>query len=168
MTDAKDYQDILIYNNDFQNAVQGLSIIGMSRTIMDTRFNSPLGQMSVIEYMASHEGIDSIKATKHTDEKARWILIVWKDQFDNAKSFVKDFLDKIFLTHLPGINHQDYLQQNTTFDTPPSLHNPQPFGSAMQERAHTTSNRIRASHKAKFSNNNKTHNAWHAPPSIRL
>ena len=96
MTDAKDYREMLINNNDFQNAVQGLSIIGMSRAAMDTNIITPLGTMSVIEYMASHDGINSIESTKHSDEKGRWILIVWKDKYDAAKAFVHGLLDKLF------------------------------------------------------------------------
>ena len=93
MTDAKDYREMLIYYNNFQNAIQGLPIIGMSRSTMETVFQSPKGAMSVIDFLASHPGVDSIEATKHTEEKGRWIMIVWKEHFESVKSFAHEFCE---------------------------------------------------------------------------
>ena len=74
----------------------------------------------------------------------------------------------VFSKHISEITHHEYMQQNPSFDSPPMLYVPQPFGSARQARAQSTSNRISASHKAKFSNAHKTPNAWQVPPQIVL
>ena len=64
MADVNQYKKIIMWNNDRQNEVQGVTMVGLAPNILTNQLTlTDDTQLSVLTYLRSHEAILSIEPT---------------------------------------------------------------------------------------------------------
>lgn len=156
------YKDVLVANNVFQNAVQGISIVGVSRTAMSSSLTRAGKTQEIREWILDHPGTEYVEPTDDTDKDGRWIVVVLRDEFDNVKAW----LERV-LTEIPNLLTEDEKQRcQTDFDIfPPCLHIKAPLGGKMQQGSEESYTRImNNSRRYSDSSSKPTTKTWKKPP----
>lgn len=71
MTNHLKYREVLVANNDFQNAVQGISIIGLPRQATRLTYTRGNHNKTIKEWLIDHTGIEQLEPTNETDTEGR-------------------------------------------------------------------------------------------------
>ena len=163
MNDREKFRQVLIHNNDFQNAVQGLSIIGLSRIGMYTELTRGDDTKTIHEWLLDFSGIEQVESTEETDSKGRWITIVLRDEFENAKSWIDEILSSVD-DILSDTERQSCIDTFEYF--PPCLYVRAPLGGSMQrssEASYTAITTRGERYSTSSSSNRSNTNKWEQP-----
>ena len=102
--------------------------------------------------------MEIIEPTDESDTDSRWIVVVLRDEYENAKQWVAGIISKI-----PDILTEfDYKVFEAKFEIfPPALFTNAPLGGKMQKETNETYERVMA-RKDRYTKTNpkKTSNAW--------
>ena len=96
-----------MWNNDCQNEVQGITMVGLAPDILTNLLTLTDGsQLSVLKYLVSHKSILSMDLTYLSNTTGRYIFIVKKSMFPEAKRFIQEFCTTHFYTMFPTTQHE--------------------------------------------------------------
>ena len=118
---VSDYKKVMIINNDRQNAVQGITVHGFSTELFRSLYISPDGDdkyegYEVNDYFKASPAIISIEKTAKSSIIGRYIFIVDKEKFDDAKDLIDDFCRHAFRKiYRTSIDRDNYKQRVGSF-----------------------------------------------------
>jgi hypothetical protein len=146
------YKNVLMANNDFQNSVQGISIIGLPRSAMYLSYTRNTSTKELQDWFLAHSGVEYVEPTAETDSEGRWIIIVLRDEFENAKHWIEDILNLV-----PSLMTDD---ECTHFKShyqifPPCLYTKAPLGGKIQQGSEESYDRI-MNNLSRYSNNSSS------------
>ena len=120
MTTAEQVKELLINNNDIQNSVQAISVVGLPRLAfeLDHCHNN---QVKTIRQWTLHPpGVEMIEPTDESNKYERWIVVVLRDKYENTRQWILKILSNVpsLMTEFDykvietkfEISHQHYLQ----------------------------------------------------------
>lgn len=130
MTSPEIYRAGLNNNNTFLNNTSSIVIVGMSNNASNIRIpyhpkpHLPMIHDTILNILASHEGIMSIESTQRTSDLGKWFVVIHK----NHQTAVKAFLDinlpllwervpkkpGFLLPEFPHPRRSDYRSQQST------------------------------------------------------
>lgn len=154
MTSPELYRNILIGNNDMQNELTSIPIVAMPRELFDESKPSTNGvEKSIYDLFMHTAAIESIQATQHTDTKGRWLVLVYKTSYDEAKAHIQN----MFETIIPSLPNSKLAKYTAKMGSLPKIYTPSPFGCEIHEKAESLALRLSRLHAiADPSNNNST------------
>jgi hypothetical protein len=91
------YQKYMMINNDRQNEVQGLVVRGFSNEFLTRAMDiEDEDSISVGEYVVEHPSVVSIQETHHTKEQGKFIIIVLKEGYQDARTLLSNICETQF------------------------------------------------------------------------
>ena len=91
-----DYKKYIVLNNDRQNAIQGVTVQGFSQELLRKDIPDGIASSRVDEYFLDQPFIVSIQETNSSTTQGRYIFIVQKTDYNQARTFIEDFCQNIF------------------------------------------------------------------------
>ena len=92
MADINQYKKIIMWNNDRQNEVQGVTMVGLAPSILNNTLHLIDGsEMTVAKYLLSHDAILSMEPMYLSESTGRYIFILKKPSFKKLAALFKNF-----------------------------------------------------------------------------
>ena len=141
MTTADQVKDLLINNNDIQNSVQGISIMGLPEMAFNLEYCNNNQVKTIEQWILHHPGVETIEPTDDSYSDGRWIVVVLRDEYDNVKQWISEIIDQI-----PALlSDREYGVFKSRYEIfPPALFTNAPLGGKMQKEVHETYDRVMA------------------------
>ena len=141
MTTADQVKELLINNNDIQNSVQGLSIMGLPEMAFELEYSNNNQVKTIEQWIYHHPGVETIEPTDDSYADGRWIVVVLREEYDNVKQWISEILNQI-----PDLmTEREYAVYKSKYEIfPPALFTNPPLGGKMQKDVHETYERVMA------------------------
>jgi hypothetical protein len=102
------YWKYILINNDRQQAVQGITVKGFSKELLERLYeNKDKVLCTVSKHFLSHQSIVSIEETHKSQESGRFIFVVYKQEFVEAQEYIGNFCKIVFPILYPTQEEQD-------------------------------------------------------------
>lgn len=124
------YRKFLIANNDLQNNLRSIAVIGLIPQAMDWEFyvESEDDTFTMRKLFTEIFGFYSVEKTHNTDITGRFLFVVTNDNYVSARQHLTLFLENNFLGHDNAVGYDAY------FDMPgPKLASAPPPGGCIQQ-----------------------------------
>jgi hypothetical protein len=130
------YQKYIILNNDRQNEVQGIMVKGFSNELLTRRTDQTNNKSyTVSDYLTSHRAIISIQETHQTTDYGKYMFIVSKSLFQEARKIINDLCENKF--HRIYITQEQRDAYRVSYKALPHIANgPTAGGAAANHGAH--------------------------------
>ena len=108
-------------------------MVGLAPSILNNTLHLIDGsEMTVAKYLLSHDAILSMEPTYLSESTGRYIFIVKKAFFQEARRFIQEFCVTHFYTMLPTTQERD--DYKTTIQSLPHIYESTPLGGAVKSR----------------------------------
>lgn len=111
LTDSgeSDYRKCILLNNDKQNEIQSIPIMGMSEELLTQDMTTETGtKITVKQYLTQQRSIRDIQETEKSSTCGRFMILALKAHYPEAVTVIEQFWQKIF----PNIYLTDEDQEN--------------------------------------------------------
>ena len=158
MTTAEQMKELLINNNDIQNSVQGISIMGLPPMALELEHGHNNQVKTIQQWIMHHPGVENIERTDDSESAGRWIVVVLRDEYENAKQWIHEVITQI-PNLLSPTERNSFSAKYEIF--PPALFTNAPLGGKMQKEVSETFARIMAKKDRYSKSDHKASgNAW--------
>ena len=158
MTTSEQVKDLLINNNDIQNSIQGISVMGLPEMALYLEYGHNNQVKTIKQWILHHPGVETMESTDESSTDGRWIVIVLREEFDSAKTWIEEILNQI-PEIMPEFDYKVFASKFEVF--PPALFTNAPLGGKMQKDVNDTYARVMAK-KDRYTKteSKKSGNAW--------
>ena len=127
---VEEYKKFIVLNNDRQNELQGITVEGFSKYLFSCTLCCDNGaEMTVEKFFLDQTSIVSIQETNKTSEVGRFIFVVKKSQYQDAKVIIEKFCTVTFdIIYLDQTDKDDY---RVSVGSLPHLFDTAPAGGAV-------------------------------------
>jgi hypothetical protein len=133
IADVTSYKQAMISNNDIQNSVQGISMIGLDPQWLDYEITCNDNETLTLQsYLTQGPFIATMEPTQYSDSHGRFIFIVYKNQFQKAREFLSTFCATDFYDIIP--DEQERHDYRARIGSLPHLYEAAPLGGAVKSR----------------------------------
>ena len=123
---VEEYKKFIVLNNDRQNELQGITVEGFTKYLFSCTLCCDNGaEMTVEKFFLGQTSIVSIQETNKTAESGRFIFVVKKSQYPDAKNIIEKFCSTTFDIIYPDQTDKDDYRVSVgslphLFDTAPA------------------------------------------------
>ena len=162
MTTAEQMKDLLINNNDIQNSVQGISVMGLPDMAFELEYCHNNQVKTIEQWILHHPGVEIIEPTDDSYTDGRWIVVVLRDEYENAKQWITEIITQV-PELLTATEHAIFAAKYEIF--PPAIFTNAPLGGKMQKEVYETYARVMAK-KDRYNKAVTKTNVWNKPTPI--